>query len=762
MKVINKSYFVTILMALSFTAQAASVPAISWQLKKSPESPRWKYEPNIKVKPDPLVSNLVAAKQSLAKRDYPGCLKALNRAYLKGKDIRPWIVKTQLECAVLEGKGASPKALDAAIGKLEAQPSWLLFGPWTGDLRSTYLQRLFDQTERYLKFNRRAAWTTINKLQRLKDWMSLEEKAKVFRWAGELAFVEQNLLAAQEFFTQSLSAREQNDLRAKLDSIRQTLLARTQVKSEDQVLVEELTSTNPKLGLTEEERKIYDRMQRAYQTQDYVSAIEDGVELLQKFPGSARSDQASDVILDIYLSLSARKDEKFRNVRESIVKLMAKVDAGRMYRWALNAYVKGNYLDALDLSEKSYLKFGGQSQSTDALLVAGKAALASGEFADARRHFEKLAKEHGGTEAAAEATFRLGLIEYRLGRYAVATGLFERLLALPRSENFEYRGLYWQWRAKQKLSDAAGATSSAQALMAKYPLTYYGLRARFELNSDSPEIPQPTGPIKGELRLLESDRLGWERIQVLLRAGWTDEAAAELNALNVPAGDDEKVLWASLWAECFRYDQTFRILGELLDTNTKMFNSQVLSWLYPKEYVSIVERESKRSGFDEDWLRSVIRQESSFRPEAKSPSNAYGVMQLLIPTAAEVASDLRMRSFKAPDSLLDPAVNIRLGSVYLSRLYRSFKGHLPLALAAYNAGPGRMRRWLEARSDLGNIQDQRSSSPDVEVWIDELPWEETSLYIKAILRNWMIYRWLYTTKVKFTDPIWVDASLPSR
>ncbi|MGE3759964.1 MAG: hypothetical protein AB7H97_19510, partial [Pseudobdellovibrionaceae bacterium] len=70
-------------------------------------------------------------------------------------------------------------------------------------------------------------------------------------------------------------------------------------------------------------------MNRAFDSQDFVSTIEDGVELIQKFPGSKRASEASDKILEIYLSISGRSEEKFRHVRETIVKEMLKADGGR-------------------------------------------------------------------------------------------------------------------------------------------------------------------------------------------------------------------------------------------------------------------------------------------------------------------------------------------------------------------------------------------------------------------------------------------------
>ena len=740
---------------------AAGVTVTSLSLDQNIEAPRWMFDPKAKIKGGALIELMVEAKKALLAKDRARCLTALQKAVGLGKSLGPWLAWNQLQCAQLKDKkgGVSIEALTAVVNKIDGQPKWLLYGPPAGPLKSAYVSALLALAEVQSKNDRRAAWKTVDKLQQVKNWLTSEERANVYRWAGELAFIEQNLQSAAEFLSRSLSEKENSELRDKMESIKSSLLGNKKA------LVapgKPAATGNEDLGISDDEKEIFTRMNRAYDSQDYVSAIEDGIELIQKFPGSRRSSEATDRVLDIYLSVSGKTEEKFRHVRETVVREMLKADAGRLHRWANNAYARGNYVDALNLSEKAYIKYDGQSEGTKALLLAGRSALASGEYDDANAHLELLLKKHGGTPEAAEAAFRLGLLQYRNRRYPQAAAFFERLLALGAgSKDFEYRALYWQWRAQQKI-DKEKSAGFAMPLLTRFPLSYYGLRAQAELNGGQLELKNGPVAVKAEFRLLDSERLAWERLMILSKAGWLKEAEKEIEALPDAQNEEERVIRARLWAAALRYDNAVQNINKAMDANPELMQIPVLKIVFPYEYSNWIARESKDRGVGEDWIRSLIRQESTFRPDAKSSSAAMGVMQLLPATAQELVRDLKIRDFQVPESLYDPDINIKLGSTYLARMIKNFNGNIPLALAAYNAGPTRLRRWLNARKDLGGLEATNSSAPEVELWMDELPWDETSFYVKAILRNWLIYRLLDGSKVALSEPIWVDAKPVAR
>jgi soluble lytic murein transglycosylase len=126
-----------------------------------------------------------------------------------------------------------------------------------------------------------------------------------------------------------------------------------------------------------------------------------------------------------------------------------------------------------------------------------------------------------------------------------------------------------------------------------------------------------------------------------------------------------------------------------------------------------------------------MREESALDPRAVSPVGAIGLTQLMLPTAREVARQLKIRRPSRSD-LMNGSLNIRLGARYLGQLIRRFDGSVPLAVAAYNAGGGAVSRWLESKGSM-----------ELDEFVEDIPYEETRGYVKRVLRSYAAYRLLY-------------------
>lgn len=152
-------------------------------------------------------------------------------------------------------------------------------------------------------------------------------------------------------------------------------------------------------------------------------------------------------------------------------------------------------------------------------------------------------------------------------------------------------------------------------------------------------------------------------------------------------------------------------------------------WLrYPRPYDAEVEKAAADTGLPADWLYAVLRTESLYNPRAVSSAGALGLLQLLLPTARHVAQRAGLPP-PARDDLFRPEINIALGARYLSELNRGFSDRFILTLAAYNAGPNRIPGWLPREP------------VDAEIWVENIPYNETRAYVQRALSNLVILGW---------------------
>ncbi len=734
-------------------ASAAKLRSVSLSSDQDWNAPRWMFEAKTKVKGPQVVRQLVELRREEMAKNFSRCLTLSRQLAPSAPGLRMWLAAAELDCATQAARASGGQIADltSALGKIDKNPNWLLVGGAKRVLKALYLEGMVVKFELQSRSERRAAWVTYDQLTNWKDSLSKDQLARTFRSAGELAFVEQNLTMTIDFFSRSLDEKESQELRRRLVSIRSNIVGK---KDESKEEVAEPTGTPEANG---EEMEIVSRMQVAIKSGDLLPAIEDGMRLIEKFPGSQSAKWASDRVLEIYLSLGAKSDGEYPTLRKRAVEIMVRGDAARVYRWANNAYVKGFYSDAQRLAETSANKYGGQPDSTKALVLAGNSAFYSGDQSGAAKWFERLVNEHNGTDDSRQALFRLGLMRFREKKWGECSAYMERLLALAPNTDWEYMALHWQWRAQQKLNLEA-SQKIATRLVERYPLTYYGLRAQAELNGGWIKTNEKkTAALKSDMWVSESQGQAWERVQLLLRAGWFEEAQAEIGELPEPLSAEDRVVRARLLAAAFDHYSAIKSLNDVWTERPDLFQWSLARSAFPLEYSTSIDKESGSNDLDPDLVRGLIRQESSFKSSALSTSNAYGVMQILPATAQEVAGTKWRPALVLPDDLFNPEVNIRIGSIYLARMIRAFKGNVPLALAAYNAGIGRMRKWIASRPDLGDIESRTTSAPEDEIWIDELPWAETSFYVKAILRNLMVYEVLKSGEFKLPDPVWARA-----
>lgn len=153
--------------------------------------------------------------------------------------------------------------------------------------------------------------------------------------------------------------------------------------------------------------------------------------------------------------------------------------------------------------------------------------------------------------------------------------------------------------------------------------------------------------------------------------------------------------------------------------------------VYPIRYLPVIRKEAAKAGISPMLVAALVRVESHFREDDVSHAGAIGLMQLMPATASWVAKQIHQPVTSAND-LSEPMLNIRLGSWYMAYLLRRFHGRLPEAIAAYNAGPTRVQRWLA-----------RGTWSGTEVALEDIPVRETRHFVARVLYTYQVFNRFY-------------------
>lgn len=275
---------------------------------------------------------------------------------------------------------------------------------------------------------------------------------------------------------------------------------------------------------------------------------------------------------------------------------------------------------------------------------------------------------------------------------------------------------YWRGRAFKELRDIPKANAILVPLAREH--TYYGLLAEEELGNVMSEASNPYIPSDAEVSLVKNHS-AIQRSFELDRLGFRWESRAEW-AWAIKDFDDKQLLAASELA----MRQGWYDIAINTAEKTKFMHNFALR--YPVPYRETVESFCKENGLDEAWVYGLTRQESRFVTYAKSGVGASGLMQVMPNTASWVAKKIGLTSYK--QNMIDQTdTNIRLGTFYLRYTLDLMSGQLAMATAAYNAGPGRVKKWPVKQAVEGAI------------YAENIPIVETRLYVQKVLANACFY-----------------------
>jgi len=312
----------------------------------------------------------------------------------------------------------------------------------------------------------------------------------------------------------------------------------------------------------------------------------------------------------------------------------------------------------------------------------------------------------------------------QLHRPADAIAMFRAYAAAAQTPNAQSKGFYWAGRAALASGDANGANAYF-ANAAAFPDQFYGQLALERLRRP---VPAPT---RADYSLITpAERSAYDARETVRAArilgqlgDWQDQTKfLRTIAAQADTSDAEHLLDAELAKELGRPD-----LGVMAEREAKPESASdyVLSGFPVLPVPAPLQN-------DFSIIHAIMRQESQFDRQAVSAAGARGMMQLMPATAREQAGKLSL-PYDYMRLTTDPGYNMQLGIGYFGRMMDLYGGNYVLAIAAYNAGPGNVRRWIEANGD------PRLPSTDVVDWIEAIPYSETRGYVQNVLENAVVY-----------------------
>ncbi len=394
-----------------------------------------------------------------------------------------------------------------------------------------------------------------------------------------------------------------------------------------------------------------------------------------------------------------------------------------------------------DIREQSllqlYREFPNHRLADDALYKLYKLAIGENNKRKANKHYNKLMGLKKG-DMKSELAFELAFPYYKKQKYSKAASLLAKALKItPTADESHTRCLYWYAKSLEKMKGRKRtAQKNYQKLVDEFPYSFYAVLAARQLGIKTPRQKLP--PLEGVppeegfdffILIDEFNRDGFHKAA---------RSVLEFALYKHPEWETANQAHKEYLVTKLIESQNYR---KALDIASKHFESgfygpiqgaedPLFAAFYPQAFERIIKNRYKETDLPQGAIEGIMREESLFQTTAKSVVGATGLMQLMPSTAAFVKKGLE--SVYISSDLTDPKSNIILGSTYLEQMKNKFNDELPLAIMAYNAGPGNVRKWLK-----------RNSNMELDEFIENIPFRETRGYVKRVMRTMSVYGGFY-------------------
>ncbi len=380
----------------------------------------------------------------------------------------------------------------------------------------------------------------------------------------------------------------------------------------------------------------------------------------------------------------------------------------------------------------------------EALYSGGNMYLIRQNDAKAVEAYLALVQHFPTSTYAPSAHWHAAWLNYRLRQYPEAARLMdEQIMNYPAGSEIP-GALYCRGRLYEDVEhNLSQALNYYNTLNADYVNSYYAILARQRIATIGQRAADDPAPALAYVRVVEDPELTDvlpENDPHLIKARLLANAALNEYIRPEIQLSDTSGQWGA-FAEAQIYEsfgENTRALQAMKRSKIPFFSLPVSSvpmsyWqlVFPRPYWSQLESDSRANGLDPHLVAALIRQESEFNPLAVSRMNAYGLMQLLPSVGKSLAKKDGIRHFKT-SQLLDPSINLQLGTQDLRKSIDRYNGQVEYALAAYNAGDSPVHQWMST-----------NNYKDIAEWVESIPYTETRDYVEGILRNRELYREVY-------------------
>ncbi|MFN2578796.1 MAG: transglycosylase SLT domain-containing protein [Pyrinomonadaceae bacterium] len=447
--------------------------------------------------------------------------------------------------------------------------------------------------------------------------------------------------------------------------------------------------------------------------------------------------------------------------------------AEAMFNLALSYARAKQWAQARSTTDDLHRSFPNSAWTTRAFVQLGQAAENNKDEVNASYYYRAAMNFYPGNAEVTPAQFYIAWAAHEAKNFAEAGRLLTEHLALYAGNNSDFRGkaAYWAARDSERAGNWSWAETIYAALQKRYDANWYGYLAkqRYEdltrsghvnqtvlmagsteakaiANLETVTVAEETAGPKEDVHIAKADQLSI--------VGTDDWALEELNAAasSGPLSPRVNLAIAKIFRARNDNVQALNYLKRSYPDYSQMKPEEMRQdeWdvFYPLQFWDIIKQESRARGLDPYQVAGLIRQETVFNPRAVSSARAYGLMQLIVPTAVTTARQVGVDRAITMESLFEPRLNIQLGTAYFKSQMDKY-GRIEYVAAAYNAGPNRVVQW-------------RASLPlQMDEWQEAVPFRETRLYIQGVVRNTLQYRRLYDDNGNFRPEVGAHAVYPS-